>query len=1007
MLALLVRLIATAVSLAAASLGVPMRVPLAPAHPAPASLDSLDVADGLHATLMAEAPTITNPTDIDVDARGRVWLLEGYNYRKFKPHPIRPEGDRIVILEDTTGDGVSDVTKVFYQGPDVDAAMGIAVLGNTVIVSAYTKIFVFTDENGDDKPDRKDVLFTAIGKDHDHSTHAFVFGPDGRLYFNGGNETGAIMDSSGNVLVDRAGNRVEQKRNPYQEGMSFRVEPDGTGIEVLGYDFRNPYELAVDAFGTVWQSDNDDDGNRSTRLNYVMEGGSFGYRDEMTGAGWRQRRTGMSDEIPRQHWHSDDPGSVPNVRINGAGAPSGIAMYDGTLLPSRYRGTLIHADPGTNEVRAYPLRADGAGYAADVIPLVSSKSDKMFRPVDVAVAPDGSLIVADWYDAGVGGHNMSDQTQGRIIRIAPPNTPYTVPALDLSSAAGAARALASPNHATRYLAYQKLHALGRAAEPALAAMAGGADARDRARAIWLLARISGRGTHWIDIASRDADPNLRIVALRARRRIGADPTPLAARLAHDASPAVRREVALSLRHAANPRAAAIWADLAAQHDGRDRWYLEALGIAADRQWDRYLGAWLERVGDGWNTPAGRGIIWRARTPRAAPLLERLATDSTTPLAERLRYFRAFDFHDPATRQRSLLAILASPAGRSDSVAAIVLGQLDAKAVAANADVQAALHRVLPTVRGTTRYVDLVERYGALDQRGELVRLALSAPTDNAGIEAARLALAWGAAPRFAEIVRGDDDAAAHRALSVLGRNFTPAVDTLLTGLVLDSARALPLRRAAVQSMGGGYGGWMRLIALARTHSLPKPLEPAATAALFGAWPEIRDSAAKYLTAPAATTLDGRALPSPQTLAARTGDPVAGRAVFARTCTACHVAQGTGTDFGPALTEIGDKLPKSGLYLAILDPSAGIGFGYEGWTVRTTDGQQLVGIVASETDDELVLKLVGGSQRRIPKSTIAERKRLESSLMPQGLERTMTESDLVNLVEYLSTLQRGR
>jgi putative membrane-bound dehydrogenase-like protein len=1005
------RLIATAAGFVALTLGlqfsssIPAPAPSVHAQP---TLDSLDLAEGLQATLVAQAPTITNPTNIDVDARGRVWLLEGYNYRKFKPHPLRPEGDRIVILQDTTGDGVADVTKVFYQGTDIDAAMGIAVLGNKVIVSAYQNIFVFTDTDGDDKPDKKEVLFTSIGKDHDHSVHAFVFGPDGRLYFNGGNETGAIMDPAGKVLVDRAGNRVEQKRAPYQEGMAFRLEPDGTGFEVLGYNFRNPYELAVDAFGTVWQSDNDDDGNRSTRLNYVMEGGNYGYRDEMTGAGWRARRTGMSDEIPRQHWHSDDPGSVPNVRINGAGAPSGIAMYDGTLLPKRYWGTLIHADPGPNEVRAYPVHPSGAGYSADVLPIVSSQKDKMFRPVDVAVAPDGSLFVADWYDAGVGGHNMSDQTQGRIIRLAPPNTRYAVPVLDLSSTAGAARALNSPNHATRYLAYEKLHAMGRGAENVLAAMYRGTDARARARALWLLARIPGRGARYLDAASRDADPNIRIVALRATRRIGSDVIPIASRLVKDPAAEVRRDVAIALRHEQSPRAAALWADLAAQHDGKDRWYLEALGVSADRQWDRYFGAWLDRVGNGWNTPAGRDIVWRARSPRALPLLEKLATDSASPVADRLRYFRALDFYPAEERQRVLLAILATPAGSSAELTPVILGQLDAKAAAGNAEVQAALQRALPATRGTTRYVDLVERYDARTELDELIKLALDKPSETAGVEAARLALSWRGAPRFAQIVRGSDERAARRALIVLGRNYTPAVDSVVTALALDSTRALDLRRAAVQSMGTGYNGWQRIVALARTNTLPEPLKPTAATALFSAWPELRDSAAKYgLAPPPATTLDGKTLPPLMILAARGGDAATGRAVFARTCSACHLAAGTGTDFGPALTEIGDKLPKSGLLLAILDPSAGIAFGYEGWSVRTNDGQQLVGMITSETDDEVVMKLIGGIQRRVPKSAIVERKRMDASLMPQGLERTMTEADLTSLVEYLSSLHRAR
>ena len=1013
------RLLVSIVGLVAITAGV-QRSPVSPARPA--SLDSLDVADGLTPTLVAEAPTLTNPTNIDVDARGRIWLLEGFNYRKFKPKPLRAAGDRIVILEDTTGDGVADKSTVFYQGTDIDAAMGIVVLGNRVIVSAYKNIFVFTDTNGDDKPDKKEVLFTSVGEDHDHSVHAFVFGADGRLYFNGGNETGALMDPAGKVLVDRAGNRVEQKRAPYQDGMVFRLEPDGTGIEVLGNNFRNPYELAVDAFGTVWQSDNDDDGNRSTRLNYVMEGGNFGFKDEMTGAGWRTRRTGMSAEIPRQHWHSDDPGAMPNVRINGAGSPSGIAVYEGTLLPRQFWHTLLHADAGTAEVRAYPIRADGAGYAADVIPIVRGPRDRMFRPVDVASAPDGSIIIADWYDAGVGGHNMSDQSQGRIIRIAPPGVRYTVPALDLTTPDGAVRALRSPNHATRYLGYEALHGMRGRAEDALVAMYRGADQWDRARSLWLLARIPERGAYHIDAAVRDTNPDIRIVALRAARRIGADVLPIAERLVRDPSSAVRREVAISLRHNESPRAAALWAELALQHDGRDRWYLEALGVSADRQWDRFFGAWLDRAGDGVSNAAARDIVWRSRSPRALPLLERLASDVSVPATERLRYLRALDFHDAEARQRSLLAVLPSerslpPVIPSEARSAksrdlhlmtlAILTQLDARLAKGNPAVQSALTRTLASTRGTTQYVELTEKYGARDQPDELIRLALEKPNETAGSEAARVALAWGGAPRFAALVHGQDEVSTRRALAVLGRNFTPQVDSIVVGVVLDTKRSVALRRWAVQTMGNGSAATQRLLRLVQAGQLPNELKPAAAGVLFSANAAVRDSAAKYLIPPAITTADGKTLPSLGLLAARTGEAAAGRAVFQRACAACHVAQGAGVDFGPNLTEIGDKLPKSGLYMAILDPSAGVAFGYEGYNVRTRDGQQHLGYIASETADELVVRMIGGIDRRVAKRTVVERKRLDGSLMPQGLERAMTEGELVNLVEYLSMLRRPR
>mgnify|MGYP003330175360 CR=1 FL=1 len=95
-----------------------------------------------------------------------------------------------LVQEDTDGDGKADVAKTFYQGNDVNAALGICVLGTKVIVSCSPKILVFTDENGDDKADGPpQVVFNGIGGvDHDHGAHAFVFGPDGKLYFNIGND---------------------------------------------------------------------------------------------------------------------------------------------------------------------------------------------------------------------------------------------------------------------------------------------------------------------------------------------------------------------------------------------------------------------------------------------------------------------------------------------------------------------------------------------------------------------------------------------------------------------------------------------------------------------------------------------------------------------------------------------------------------------------------------------------------------------------------------------------
>ena len=185
------------------------------------ALAGLDVADGLSATLFAAEPMVRSISNIDVDHRGRVWVCDVVNYRGRRGE--RPEGDRILILEDADGDGSADRQTVYYQGRDIDAALGICVLGKKVIVSCSPNVFVFTDENGDDRPDRKERLFTNTGQEqNDHSAHAFVFGPDGKLYWNFGNAGKEVCDKEGRRIVDLSGNEVVDNGRPYFGGMVFR-----------------------------------------------------------------------------------------------------------------------------------------------------------------------------------------------------------------------------------------------------------------------------------------------------------------------------------------------------------------------------------------------------------------------------------------------------------------------------------------------------------------------------------------------------------------------------------------------------------------------------------------------------------------------------------------------------------------------------------------------------------------------------------------------------------------
>jgi putative membrane-bound dehydrogenase-like protein len=987
-----------------------------------ASIKSFKLADGLECTLFASEPLLVNPCDIEVDAMGRVWVCEGANYRKWANPPLRPQGDRIVVLEDTNGDGQADKNTVFYQGRDIDSALGICVLGNRVIVSCSPNIFLFTDTDGDLKADKKEVLFTGIsGVQHDHGAHAFVFGPDGKLYFNLGNEGKQLKLADGKEAVDMAGNPVAVNRKlaagrsgPYRQGLVFRMnppwgkEPKDWELETLGSNFRNNYEVNVDSFGTMWQSDNDDDGHTGVRINYVMDFGNFGYTDELTGAGWQSKRTDMEvdangkQDKPRQHWYQNSPGVVPNLIGTGNGSPTGICIYEGDLLPEVFRGQIIHCDAGPNVVRAYPVTTDGAGYKATIEPLIIG-GDKWFRPSDVATAPDGSLIVSDWYDPGVGGHamgdNKADSLKGRIFRLAPPGHKFNVPKLDTSNVAGAIDALKSPNMARRYLGYTALLEMGGDAERELQQLLNDPNPRYRARAINLLARLPNKADHYVILAITNADPDVRITGLRIARQLKMNLDRIAGSLTGDASPAVRREAAIALRHSKSPAAADFWAQLAMRHDGNDRWYLEALGIGADRNEDAFFQAWLNMVGENWNTPAGRDIIWRSRASKAPALLAKIITDSSTTAAQRPRYFRAFDFHNGPEKEEALASLLDANLD-NPSLAEVVTRIKNPKA---NARVKEVVNRVLDSAKGKAEFIDLAEQFDVKDRNEEILAVAIKNPSPQSAATAVRILIKNNGSGLIEKALSGPDG---EKLAAALAGSPERAVAEMLAGMVRDDKKAIGARRAAVRAMARSTSGAQALLGMIRNNAIAADLKSVAASELhLSTDAKIRSAAAELMPLP--PTKDGQPLPSIAKLMQMKGDASRGQKVYANVCIQCHQIGTEGTNFGPALTEVADKLSREAMYTAILYPSAGIEHNYQGNIIKVKGNDELVGIIQSETADEIQLRIAGGIVTPIKKSAIISRREQKESIMPEDLQKGMTVQELVDLVEFTMTLKKQK
>jgi len=996
------------------------------------AISGLDVADGLELSLFASEasnPPMLNPTSVDIDHLGRVWVCEVVNYRHRNGE--RKEGDRILVLEDTNGDGVADTQTVFHQGHDVDTAHGICVLptpsgkGTRILVSCGDSVFYLHDDDGDLKSDRKQLLFTGIeGTQHDHGIHAFHFGPDGKLYFNFGNSGRRIKDANGKQITDLSGREVHDHRKPYQEGMVFRCNMDGSEFETLGWDFRNNWEIAVDSFGTLWQSDNDDDGNKGVRINYVMEFGNYGYRDEITGAGWNSPRTNLETEIPLRHWHLNDPGVVPNLLQTGAGSPTGICVYEGDLLPKVFQNQVIHCDAGPNVVRCYPVKKSGAGYTAETVNLLLGARDNWFRPSDVCVAPDGSLLVADWYDPGVGGHRMGDADRGRLFRLAPPKTPYKTPKVDVSTIDGAIQALKSPNEATRYLGWTALHALGDKAGPALTKLYDSdPNPRVRARALWLMGKIEGWGPRAVTRAIVDENPDIRIVALRLARELrgNLDLTPVLVSLSKDPAAEVRRDCAIALNQYQSARHAEIWATLAMQHDGKDRWYLEALGIGAYNNWDAALRAWLTQAGASakapaslWDDAAKRDIVWRSRSKETPALLASIIQSNSVTAADVGRYFRAFDFQTGPEKDEALIALAFGSFGdeaKTKLVNTEAIGRLNGFDVTKNPQQLAALNRVLDGMQGDPQFVTLVDKFSVATRYADLAELAASRPDDQIGLDAVRVLLAKQQIAVLQGLLKSDRNKGrtALGMATALSNSGDGNVAALLLPLVKDEATAGDLRRQAIKGATLTKAGATEVLALVEAKKFDESFSPALSAALQSAPLDEAQRGKVLAMFPAPAGKNDRPLPPLGELAKLKGNAGQGAKLFATIgkCNTCHIVNGEGKEVGPNLSEIGAKLARQALFESIVFPSAGISHNYESWTIVLSNGTTATGIIVSEDDNKLSLRGNDALVRSFDKKEIEERIKNKISLMPADLAKLLSPEEMADVVEYLGTLKKAK
>lgn len=366
----------------------------------------------LELTLVASEPDIVTPVGATFDSKGRLLVVEVHTH--FPPKDYGgPKHDRIRFIEDTNGDGKADRFRTFYEGSRKTMSLA-AGPDDWIYVATRMRIFRIRDTNGDDTADQEEqIAHLDTEGDYPHNgLCGLTFDGEGRLLFGLGENLGKPYKLIGSDGTELSGGG--------EGGNVYRCAPDGSKVEQLATGFWNPFGLCADPTGRIFCVGNDPDSMPPCRLMHVVKGGDYGY----------QFRYGRSGKHPLQAWDGELPGTLPMVAGTGE-APCAVLPYHGQLWVTSW---------GDYRIERYTLEPRGASFGAKLDVVV--QGDENFRPVDFAVAPDGSLYFTDWVDRSYPVHG-----KGRIWRLKWKSSPPTADFPEPSAAEKHARVLATPREA--------------------------------------------------------------------------------------------------------------------------------------------------------------------------------------------------------------------------------------------------------------------------------------------------------------------------------------------------------------------------------------------------------------------------------------------------------------------------------------------------------------------------------------------------------------------------------
>jgi putative heme-binding domain-containing protein len=938
------------------------------------AITSMTLGKGLKVNLFADEkmfPELVNPVQMAWDTQGRLWVAVWPTYPHWRPG--EPYNDKLLIFEDTDGDGKADKMTVFAD--NLQNPTGFEFYNDGVIVAQAPDLMFLKDSDGDGKADVFERILHGLDTaDTHHTANSFVLDPGGALYF----QEGTFHHS-----------QVEDPYGPAKRvanGAVFRYEPRTQKFDVyVTFGFANPHGHVFDRWGQ----------------DIVIDGtGAQPYHAPL-----------FSGYLPFPQKHVQPP-QVYKQRTRPSG---GMEILSSQHFPPEFEGNLLVTNCiGFQGILRYKLSDLGGSLSGQELEPILFSSDPNFRPVDCKTGPDGAVYFLDWHNPIIGHmqHNLRDpsrdRSHGRIYRVTYEGRPLSAaPKIAGEPIEKLLELLKHPEDRVRYRVKIELGARDTQAVLAAAtkwldsfapeAKTGEAYEHARLEVLWLNQYHNVVNPDLLKQVLASPDFRARAAAVRVlcewRNRLP-DALPLLRAAVTDPHPRVRLE---AVRAASFFPAAEVLPVL-----------IEVLA-QPDDQYVRHVFRNTLRAIESQTQIGTQGGIARA--------MVKLLTSGQVPVERRAGYIEAICRQGDAADLKAVWDAVVIAADGPADLRRLALEQLTDAALtrkvkpAGSVDLTPLLRHSEPAVRAAA--ARLAGAWDAAVVATDLRRLATTETEPEAVRRAAVQALA------------NSPTAETRTLLETLGRSSKPPslrfqAIAALARMDLEAAAGLAAVALGDATTGDDLGilfdpfltrkGGPEQLAAALAKTPPK-VDPAKLALRY-LYAAGRSDAALIDTLTQAAKLTAAAKPpTPDELkqfaadVAAKGDPARGEAIFRRAdlgCFKCHALNKAGGNVGPELTALGGSSPVDYVVASVLDPNAAVKEQYTTRQITTVEEQVFTGIVVSRDPQRVILRDATGKLITIPTRDI-EAEREGKSLMPEGLTKFLTRQELLDLSRFLSEL----